>query len=113
MLHYLFRQPTDLLSFDGCDYRSYVDAFRACRQLHTHTDDFYTNLVANNDTDSDEESVCTDYSNGPLADFEVFARQWPRDDLTCSFTDDLSSRDLDRIYDWSLYVSRNLTTLEE
>jgi ATP-dependent DNA helicase PIF1 len=113
MLHHPFRQPTDLLSFDGCDYGSYVDAFHACWQLHTHPDDFYTDPVADDDTDSDNESVCTDYSDGPLADFEVFARRRPRDDLTCSFTDDLGSRDLDRIYDWSSHVGRNLTTPEE
>ena len=74
MLHYPFQQPTDLLSFDRCDYGSYVDAFWACGRLHTHPDDFYTNLVADDkDTDSDDKSVCTDSSDGPLADFEVFA----------------------------------------
>jgi hypothetical protein len=65
------------------------------------------------DTDSDDELVCTDSSDGPLADFKVFARRRPRDDLTYSFTDDLSSRDLDCIYNWSSHVGRNLTTLEE
>jgi hypothetical protein len=64
-------------------------------------------------TDSDDELVCTDSSDGPLADFEVFARRRPRDDLTCSFTDNLGGRDLDRIYDWTSHVGRDLTTLEE
>jgi hypothetical protein len=74
MLYHPFQQPTDLLSFDGCDYGSYVDAFRAYRQLYTHPDDFYTDPVADDkDTDSDDESVCTDSSDGRLADFEVFA----------------------------------------
>ena len=114
MLHHPFQQPTDLLSFDRCDYGSYVDAFQACVRLHTHPDDFYTDPVADDpDTDSDDESVCTDYSDGPLADFEVFARRRPCNDLICSFTDDLGGRDLDRVYDWSLHVGRNLTTLEE
>ena len=114
MLHHPFQQPTDLLSFDGCDYGSYVDAFQACGRLHTHPDDFYTDPVADNpDTDSDDESVCTDYSDGPLADFEVFARRRPCDDLICSFTDDLGGRDLDRLYDWTSHVGRDLTTPEE
>jgi hypothetical protein len=114
ILHHPFQQPTDLLSFDGYDYRSYVDAFRACKQLHTHPDDFYTDPVADDeDTDSNDESVCTDSSNGPLADFEVFARRQPCNDLTCSFTDDLGSRDLDCIYDWSSHVGHNLTIPEE
>jgi hypothetical protein len=33
--------------------------------------------------------------------------------LTCSFTDNLGSRDLDCVYDWTLHVGRDLTTLEE
>jgi ATP-dependent DNA helicase PIF1 len=114
MLHHPFQCSTDLLSFDGCVYGSYVDAFRACGRLHTHLDDFYTDPVTDDpDTDSGDESVCTDSSNGPLADFEVFARRRPRDDLTCSFTDDLGGRDLDRVYDWTLHVGRDLTTPEE
>jgi ATP-dependent exoDNAse (exonuclease V) alpha subunit len=116
MLHHPFKCFTDLLSFDGCDYRSYIDAFQACGRLHTHPDDFYTDPVANDeDTDSEyDESVCNESDNEPLADFEVFARRRPyNDDLTCSFTDDLGSRDLDRIYDWTSHVGRNLTTPKE
>ena len=102
MLHHPFERFTDLLSLDGCDYGSYIDAFRACRRLHAHPDDFYTDLVADGqDTDSeDSESVRNESDDEPLADFEVFARRRPRnDDLTCSFTDDLGSRDLDHAYD--------------
>jgi hypothetical protein len=101
MLHYPFERYTDLLSFDGYDYGSYTDAFRACRRLHTHPDDFYTDLVADNqDTDSeDNELVRNDSEDEPLADFKAFARRRPRNDLMCSFADDLGSRELDRIYD--------------
>jgi hypothetical protein len=114
MLHHPFTDLTDLLSLDGCDYGSYIDAFQACRQLHTHPDDFYTDPVDDQDTDSeDDASVYSECSDGPLADFEVFARRRPRNDLICSFTDDLGGRDLDRIYDWSSHVGRNLTTPEE
>ena len=116
MLHHPFERVTDLLSFDRCDYGSYTDAFRACTRLHTHPDDFYTDPVANDqDTDSeDDESVCDESDNGPLADFEVFARRRPgNDDLTCSFTDNLGSRDLDRAYDWTSHVGRNTITPED
>jgi hypothetical protein len=115
MLHHPFQYLTDLLSFNSCDYGSYIDTFRACGQLHTYPHNFYTDPVADDqDTDSeDDESVLNKSDNEPLADFEVFARRRPCDDLTCSFTDDLSGRDLDRIYDWSSHVGRNLTTLEE
>jgi hypothetical protein len=115
MLHHPFERFTDLLSFDGCDYGSYIDAFRACRRLHAHPDDFYTDPVADGqDTDSEDgESVGNESGDEPLADFEVFARRRPRDDLTCSFTDDLGSRDLDRIYDWTSHAGRDLTTPED
>ena len=116
MLHHPFERVTDLLSFDRCDYGSYTDAFRACTRLHTHPDDFYSDPVANDqDTDSeDDESVCDESDNGPLADFEVFARRRPgNDDLTCSFTDNLGSRDLDRAYDWTSHVGRNTITPED
>jgi hypothetical protein len=115
MLHHPFQHFTDLLSFDGCDYGSYIDAFHACKRLHSHPDDFYTDLVANDqDTESDDdESVRNESDNEPLADFEVFARRRPdNDDLTCSYTDDLGRRDLDRIYDWTSHVGRNMTTVE-
>jgi len=115
MLYYSFECLIDLLSLDRCDYRSYIDAFRAYRRLHVHLDDFYTDLVADShNTDSeDSESVRNESDDEPLVDFEVFARQWPyNDDLTCSFTDDLGSCSLDRTYDWTSYVGRNTTTPE-
>jgi hypothetical protein len=114
MLHHPFEQFTDLLSFDGHNYGSYTDAFQACRQLHTHPDDFYTDVVADDqDTESEDGSVRDENDDEPLADFEAFARRRPyNDDLTCSFTDNLGSRDLDRIYDWTSHVGRNMTTPE-
>jgi hypothetical protein len=33
--------------------------------------------------------------------------------MTCSFIDNLSSCDLDYIYDWTSYIGHNLTILEE
>ena len=112
MLHHPFKCFTDLLSFEGCDYGSYIDAFQACGRLHTHPDDFYTDPVADDqDTDSeDNESVRDENDDEPLADFEVFARRRPCNDLTCSFTDELGSRDLDRVYDWTSHVGRNTIT---
>ena len=115
MLHHPFKCFTDLLSFEGCDYGSYIDAFQACGRLHTHPDDFYTDPVADDqDTDSeDNESVRDENDDEPLADFEVFARRRPCNDLTCSFTDELGSRDLDRVYNWTSHVGRNMTTPED
>ena len=46
MLYHLFTSLTDLLSFDSYTFKSYIKAFKACRQLYTHLEDFYTNLEA-------------------------------------------------------------------
>ncbi len=113
MLYYLFKCFIDLLSLNRQDYRSYIDAFQAYRRLYVYLDDFYTDLVANSqDIDSkDSELVYNKSNNKPLVDFEVFAHQQPyNDDLMYSFTDNLSSCDLDRIYDQTLYVSYDLIT---
>jgi ATP-dependent DNA helicase PIF1 len=113
MLHHPFQQLTDLLSFNGCDYGSYPDAFYACQRLHTHPDDFYTDPATDDqDTDSEDDELVPDEGiDEPLADFEAFARQRPGNhDLTCSPTDDLGSRELDCAYDWTSHVGRDLTT---
>ncbi len=58
MLRHPFERFTDLLSFDSSNYGSYTDAFRACKRLYTYPDDFYTDLVADDqDTDSEGESL--------------------------------------------------------
>jgi hypothetical protein len=114
MLHHPFEHFTDLLSFDGYDYVSYADAFYACQRLHTHTDDFYTDPTSDDEDESEDEELVRDESDdGPLADFEIFARRRAGNhDLTCSATDDLGSRDRDRSYDWTSHVGRDLTTPE-
>jgi hypothetical protein len=101
MLHYPFNRFTNFLSFDKCDYKSYTDAFYTCRCLHLHPDNFYTDVVANDqDAESKDESVCNEINNKPLANFKAFACQQPNNnDLTYSFTDDLGSYDLDYTYD--------------
>ena len=114
MLHHPFTSLLDLFTVDRCAYRSYGDAFSACRQLHTYPDDFYMDPVTDEpDADSkDEDSVSDDEDRLP-ADFEVLARQQPGyADLTCSFTDDLRRRELDCVYSWMPHVGCNLTTLD-
>jgi hypothetical protein len=91
MLHHPFVAWEDLLSVEGQVYKSYVEAFWACTQLHTHPQDFYTDPEADSEAeelDSDDESdedieeqALNDY---PLADFEAFARRRPQDDFTRS-----------------------------
>ena len=111
MLHHPFRCPTDLLSFDGHHYSSYATGFYACVRLHTHPDDYYTDVIPDDPDAVQSEYEESDHGecDGPLADFEAFARRRPGDhDLTCTSTDDLGSRDMDRAYDWTSHVSRDV-----
>jgi ATP-dependent DNA helicase PIF1 len=118
MLHHPFVAWEDLLTVDGQTYGSYTDAFRACSQLHSHPQDFYTDPEDDNtdsDTDSDSDSDTdedlgpedgsdTDY---PLADFEAFARRRPQEDFTLTdLGQDIETRDMDRDYDWSGHAGR-------
>lgn len=115
MLHHPFESFADLFSFDGQTYGSYADAFRACEQLHSHPEDFYTDPLDEHDNDEDSESEDEDAETDiePLASFEAFARRGPRNDLTCSITDELGLRDIDRAYDWTQHVGRDTTTPED
>jgi ATP-dependent DNA helicase PIF1 len=116
MLHHPFTCLADLLSVDGCVYETCPLAFYACQRLHTHPDDKYTDTPKDIDDPEDTDSESDDKEeellepNGPLADFEVLARRRPgrSDDLTCSFTDDLGTRDVDCVYDWTSHVGRDL-----
>lgn len=112
ILHHPFKHLTDLLSCDGCDYDSYSTAFYTCQRLHTHPDDYYTDIITDDpDTESEyEESDRGDEDNESLADFEVFARRRPNHDFTCTFTDDLGSREIDRTYDWTSHVGRDIVS---
>ena len=82
MLHYLFVDQANLLSVDSQVYSLYINAFQACSQLHSHLEDFYTNLDNKDDnTDSDIDTKTRDNldpedrsdTNYPLANFEAFA----------------------------------------
>ena len=58
MLYHLFVSFTDLLSFNGYTFTGYIEAFQACKRLHTHPEDFYTDPeVEGSDLDdkSDED----------------------------------------------------------
>ena len=76
MLHHPFVDWNDLLSVDSQVYESYIDAFQACIQLHTHPQDFYTNPKTEcSDSDNEsEEDPKEQVNEHPLADFEAFAR---------------------------------------
>ena len=109
MLHHPFVDWEDLLSVDGQAYGSYIDAFQACRQSHTHPQDFYTDPEAecsDSDSESDEDPE-EEPDEHPLADFEAFARRRPQEDFTrMDFLDGLGNREIDRLYDWSSHVGR-------
>lgn len=109
ILYYLFKRLIDLLSINSYNYRLYYDAFYACQQLYTYPDNYYTNPITNNpNTDSEYKSDCTDKGNKLLADFEAFTcQQLLNHDLTCTFTDNLRTRELDYTYNQILHISRD------
>jgi hypothetical protein len=111
MLHHPFEYPIDLLTVDGYTYELYTDAFYACKRLHAHPDDYYTDVAADDPhavVSKYKDSDHSDDRNEPLADFGVFARRPPGNhDVTCSFTNDLGTREIDRLYDWMSHVSCN------
>jgi hypothetical protein len=115
MLHHPFTDWTDLLTGEGQTYDSYVDAFRACRQLHTHPQDFYTDLEAGfpDSDESEEELELGPEDDHPLADFELFARRRPQEDFTrVDSSGGLGSREVDCQYDWSAHVGRYEVSLD-
>jgi hypothetical protein len=110
MLHHPFTDWPDLLSVENETYASYIEAFRACKRLHTHPEDFYDEPEGEGsdlDSDSGDEDLQED-EESPLADFEAFARRRPGVDFTAhrDMLDSLGSREIDRSYDWSSHVGR-------
>jgi hypothetical protein len=109
MLHHPFVDWADLTSVNGQPFGSYINAFHACKRLHTHPNDFYTDPVAEDSSLEDENSngVPEDPDiDFPLADFEAFARRRPRYDLADLAPGGLGNRALDQAYDWTSYVGR-------
>lgn len=109
MLHHPFTDWIDLLTVDNQVYGSYIDAFQACRLLHNHPHDFYTDPEAEPEVsdDSDSDLGEEDEDEHPLADFEAFARRRPQEDFTSiDLLDSLGTREMDRSYDWSSHVGQ-------
>lgn len=118
MLHHPFVIMDDLLTINGSLYGSFTDAFDICRVSHNHPSDFYTDPPRDNDDESEEESENesnTDVNEieQPLADFEVFARRRPGRELDLADPlDSLGTRNIDRLYDWSVHINRYIVVPE-
>jgi hypothetical protein len=111
MLHHPFTDWPDLLSVENETYGSYIEAFRACRRVHTHPEDFYGDPEGEgsvSDSDSADEDLQEEADKSPLADFEAFARRRPGVDFTArgDLLDSLGSREMDLSYDRSAHIGR-------
>jgi hypothetical protein len=106
-----------LLIVDNKLYELYTKAFRACYKLYSHPLDYYPDLKIEAIIKTAEEGkggVELDKDNVPdkedsysLDAFEILARRRPGIDLPLmDDLDTLGNRDLDRNYDWSLYVGK-------
>jgi|SRR5450432_1585407 len=82
MLHYPFSQVEELLSVNRVVYSSYIKAFTACCQHHSHPEDYYVDLgpdpnKSGNSDDEDLDDLEPDPKVGaPLIDFEAYAQRW-------------------------------------
>lgn len=106
MLHHPFTELSDLLTVDSQLHGSYVEAFQACSELHSHPSDFYVD-PKDDDPDDDEESDVEpdpEEDEHPAADFEMFARRRLGQDIDRVVGTDLGDRILDRQYDWSAHI---------
>jgi hypothetical protein len=85
MLYYLYNHVEELLSVDYIVYSSYWEAYTACRRHHSYPDDYYTDLetdldeLPDDDREEDLEVEPGLEDEGPLADFEAYARRRPDD----------------------------------
>jgi inorganic pyrophosphatase len=83
MLHYLYNYVEELLSVDDVVYSSYQEAYTACRRHHSYPDDYYadpeTDESPDDDGEDDLEVEPEPEDEGPLADFEAYARRRPDD----------------------------------
>jgi hypothetical protein len=117
MLHHPFTDWPDLLSVENETYGSYVEAFRACKRVHTHPEDFYDDPEGEgsvSDSDSAAEDFQEEADDSPLADFEAFARRRPGVDFTAcrEFLDSLWNREMDLSCDWSTHIGRYNSTIK-
>ena len=113
MLHHPFDHIEELLSVDDVVYSSYQEAYTACRQHHSHLEDYYANPETDLDElpndDGDEEDLEVEpelEDERPLADFEAYARRRPDDQGQLDGLGGLGTRHLDREYDWTLHVGK-------
>ena len=109
MLYYLFTDQADLLLVKNKTYSLYIKAFQACKQLHTHLEDFYNNLEGEGlDIDLDLDSENLQEDKYPLTNFKAFACRRLGVDFTAyrDMLNGLGSREIDRSYDQLLYIER-------
>jgi hypothetical protein len=108
-----------LLLVDSKLYELYTKAFRAYYKLYSYPLDYYLDLKreavvktveeGEGGIELDEEDVPNKEDNYSLDVFEILVRRRPGIDLDLPLIDgldNLGNRDLDRNYDWSLYISK-------
>ena len=112
MLYYLFTDQLDLLLVKNKTYSLYIKAFQACKQLHTHLEDFYSNLEGEGldiDLDVDLDLGAKDLQEdkeSPLANFKAFACQRPGVDFMAyrDMLNSLESQEIECSYDQSTHI---------
>jgi hypothetical protein len=111
ILHYPFTDWPDLLFIDNKTYGSYIETFQACKRFYTHPQDFYGDLEGEGsdlDSKSGDEKSREPEDEYFFVNFEVFARRKSGADFIARgiMLDGLGSREIDRSYNWSIYIGR-------
>jgi hypothetical protein len=108
MLHHPFIDLADILEVDGTVYGSYIEAFQAYNERHSHPQDYYSDLEEDTESDTDSDVEPDDYLNETtLVDFELFAQRRSNHDLLqVDILETLCHWNVDLQYDWATHIRR-------
>jgi ATP-dependent DNA helicase PIF1 len=105
MLHHPFIDLADILEVDGTVYGSYIEAFRACNERHSHPQDYYSDLEEDTESDTDSD-VEPDYYLDETTPVDFAQRRPNHDLLQVDILETLCHRNIDLQYDWATHIGR-------
>jgi len=110
MLHHPFTSIEELFSVDGVAYPTYQEAYAACRQHHSHPEDYYSDPEPDPDKpqeDEEKENVKPEPElDAPLADFEAYAQRRLDDQGQPDGLGSLGTCHIDWEYNWSSHIGK-------
>ncbi|KAJ6189448.1 hypothetical protein N7519_004356 [Penicillium mononematosum] len=103
------RQRSELLELDGREFTSWTDTYAHCQAYHAQPDDRYGRDVDETPEDLFEVSAHEEEDEPPRSRQDLAGRATNRDPAThLQDPDKLGERDVDRAYDWTPHMDRNM-----